>query len=127
MGIPETWTFPLTATMTAISLMLYPVVNKLAPKLGKKKLIVTGFFAYSLVFLITSVCGEGLHWGFIIAVCAAVPMAILGILPQACVADVAELDRLESGEDRSGMFFAAAPDRPWQRVSCPTQSSREPP
>ena len=34
-------------------------------------------------------------------------MAILGILPQACVADVAELDRLESGEDRSGMFFAA--------------------
>nr|MCR5577068.1 MFS transporter [Oscillospiraceae bacterium] len=37
----------------------------------------------------------------------AVPMAILGILPQACVADVAELSRLETGEDRSGMFFAA--------------------
>jgi GPH family glycoside/pentoside/hexuronide:cation symporter len=34
-------------------------------------------------------------------------MAILGILPQACVADVAELSRLETGEDRSGMFFAA--------------------
>ncbi len=107
MEIPETWTFPLTATMTAVSLLLYPVVNKLAPKLGKKKLIVTGFFCYSAVFLITSLCGKGLYWGFIIAVTAAVPMAILGILPQACVADVAELDRLESGEDRSGMFFAA--------------------
>ena len=34
-------------------------------------------------------------------------MAILGILPQACVADVSELSRLETGEDRSGMFFAA--------------------
>ena len=34
-------------------------------------------------------------------------MAILGIMPQACVADVAELSRLETGEDRSGMFFAA--------------------
>ena len=34
-------------------------------------------------------------------------MAILGILPQACVADVAELSRLETKEDRSGMFFAA--------------------
>ena len=34
-------------------------------------------------------------------------MAILGILPQACVADVAELTRLQTGEDRSGMFFAA--------------------
>ena len=107
MEIEDTWTFVLTATMTFISVCLYPVVNKLAPKLGKKKLIVTGFFAYALVFLITSLCGKGLHWGFIVAVCAAVPMAILGILPQACVADVAELSRLETGEDRSGMFFAA--------------------
>ena len=107
MEIEDTWTFVLTATMTFISVLLYPVVNKLAPKIGKKRLIVTGFFAYSAVFLITSLCGKGLYWGFIIAVCAAVPMAILGILPQACVADVAELSRLESGEDRSGMFFAA--------------------
>lgn len=107
MEIEDTWTFVLTATMTFISVCLYPVVNKLAPKLGKKKLIVTGFFAYAVVFLITSLCGKGLIWGFVIAVCAAVPMAILGILPQACVADVAELSRLETGEDRSGMFFAA--------------------
>ena len=107
MGIEDTWTFVLTATMTFISVLLYPVVNRLAPKLGKKKLIITGFFAYSVVFLITSLCGKGLYWGFIVAVCAAVPMAILGILPQACVADVAELSRLETGEDRSGMFFAA--------------------
>ena len=107
MEIEDTWTFVLTATMTFISVLLYPAVNKLAPKLGKKKLIITGFFAYSLVFLITSVCGKGLYWGFIVAVCASVPMAILGILPQACVADVAELNRLETGEDRSGMFFAA--------------------
>ena len=107
MEIEDTWTFVLTATMTFISVLLYPAVNTLAPKLGKKKLIVTGFFAYALVFLITALCGKGLYWGFIVAVCASVPMAILGILPQACVADVAELSRLETGEDRSGMFFAA--------------------
>ncbi len=107
MEIEDTWTFVLTATMTFVSVLLYPFVNRLAPKLGKKKLIVTGFFAYACVFLITSLCGKGLYWGFIIAVCAAIPMAILGILPQACVADVAELNRLETGEDRSGMFFAA--------------------
>ncbi len=107
MEIEDTWTFVLTATMTFLSVLQYPLVNRLAPRLGKKKLIVTGFFAYALVFLITSICGKGLYWGFIVAVCASVPMAILGILPQACVADVAELSRLESGEDRSGMFFAA--------------------
>ncbi len=107
MEIEDTWTFALTATMTAISVCLYPVVNILAKKIGKKNLIITGFFTYCLVFLITALCGKGLHWGFIVAVTAAVPMAILGILPQACVADIAEQTRLETGEDRSGMFFAA--------------------
>ena len=60
MGIDSSYTFLLTVLMTVISLMLYPVVNKLAPKLGKKKIIVTGFFAYSVVFLLTSLCGQGL-------------------------------------------------------------------
>ena len=107
MGIDSSNTFTLTVLMTAVSLSLYPVVNRLAPKVGKKKLIVIGFFSYSAVFLITALCGQGFIWGVIVAVTAGVPMAILGILPQACVADVAELSRLETGEDRSGMFFAA--------------------
>ena len=34
-------------------------------------------------------------------------MAIFGILPQAVVADISECDALETGENRSGMFFAA--------------------
>ena len=34
-------------------------------------------------------------------------MAILGILPQAVVADIAEADAAETGEQRNGMFFAA--------------------
>ena len=63
MGIPDTMTFTLTATMTAISVCLYPVVNILAKKIGKKSLIIIGFFAYSVVFAITSICGEGVHWG----------------------------------------------------------------
>lgn len=107
MEIEDTWTFVLTATMTAVSLLLYPAVNILAKKFGKKKLIIIGFFGYCVVFMITFLCGKGLVFGFIVAVCAAVPMAILGILPQACVADISELTRLETGEDRSGMFFAA--------------------
>ena len=109
MGIDSSYTFLLTVLMTVVSLMLYPVVNGLARKLGKKNLIITGFFTYSAVFLITAICpqGGGLIWGIIVAVCAGIPMAILGILPQACVADVSELSTLETGEDRSGMFFAA--------------------
>lgn len=107
MGIPDTYTFMLTVIMTVVSLCLYPAVNKLAPKLGKKRIIITGFFAYTVVFVLAAVCGQGLAWGIIIAVCAGVPMAILGILPQAVVADIAEVDAIETGEKRSGMFFAA--------------------
>ena len=107
MGIGSENTFMLTVLMTVISLSLYPLINRFAPKLGKKKLIIGGFFTYSLVFLLTVGCGTGLVWGVLIAGCAGIPMAILGILPQACVADVSELSTLETGEDRSGMFFAA--------------------
>ncbi len=107
MLIPSDNTFLLTVIMTVVSLILYPLINRLAPKLGKKLIIVVGFFAYAVVFLLTTVCGTGMIWGVIVAVCAGIPMAILGILPQACVADVSELNTLETGEDRSGMFFAA--------------------
>ena len=107
MDIDSSYTFLLTVLMTVVSLMLYPAVNLLAKKIGKKKLIITGFFTYSAVFLITALCGKGLFWGILIAGCAGIPMAILGILPQACVADVSELNTLKTGEDRSGMFFAA--------------------
>ena len=34
-------------------------------------------------------------------------MALLGIIPQAIVADVAEQDAILTGEKREGMFFAA--------------------
>ena len=107
MKIPSDNTFLLTVIMTVVSLMLYLPVNRLAPRIGKKKIIVTGFFAYAAVFLVTALCGEGFIWGLIVAISAGFPMAILGILPQACVADVSELSTLETGEDRSGMFFAA--------------------
>lgn len=107
MDVPDTFTFTLTVIMTVVSLCLYPVVNKVSLKMGKKKPIVIGFFTYALVFFLASICGKGLVWGIMIAVCAGIPMAILGILPQAVVADIAETDAFESGEERSGMFFAA--------------------
>lgn len=107
MLIPSDNTFLLTVLMTVVSLCLYPLVNRLAPKLGKKKIIVVGFFAYACVFLLTYLCGTGMTWGIVVAVTAGIPMAILGILPQACVADISELNTLETGEDRSGMYFAA--------------------
>ena len=40
-------------------------------------------------------------------VIAALPMALLGIIPQSIVADVAEAEAVTTGQNREGMFFAA--------------------
>ena len=111
MKLDESMNFILFALMTACSLLFYLPVNKLAMKLGKKKLVVFAFIIYSLVFLFTSFSGllgiSGTVNGILVAVFASIPMAILGILPQAIVADISECDSLETKENREGMFFAA--------------------
>lgn len=65
MKVDEGNTFILTVIMTVISLLLYLPVNKLAPKFGKKKLVIFGFLTYTAVFILTSFCGEGLVWDII--------------------------------------------------------------
>ncbi len=111
MGLDESWNFVLFAGMTGISLLFYAPVNILAKKIGKKKIVTFGFFFFCLAFGITTVCGmfgiPSLVWGGIVAVLAAIPMAILGILPQAVLADIAEGDSLKYGQSREGMYFAA--------------------
>ena len=104
-------TFPLFAVMTLLSLLCYPAVNLLAKKIGKKKLITFAFAFFSVTFLTTAFAGKTgippVVYGIIIAALAAVPMAILGILPQAVVADISEEDQYATGESRQGMFYAA--------------------
>lgn len=111
MGLDSSMTFFLFAIMTLVSLLFYIPVNILAKKIGKKKLIVFAFMCFSAAFAVTSLVGlfgiPGIAWGVIVAVMAAIPMAILGILPQAVVADIAETDAIQTSEARQGMFYAA--------------------
>ena len=98
--------------MTALSVLFYVPVNKLTPKFGKKKLILFAFGVFTLSFVYTAFFGSALPippavQGYILCAVAAPAMAIFGILPQAVVADIAECDALETGENRSGMFYAA--------------------
>ncbi|MCI2047273.1 MAG: MFS transporter [Faecalibacterium sp.] len=103
--------FVLFALMTLLSLVFYVPVNLLAKKWGKKKLVSFAFLFFSAVFLLTTFSGmagfTGLGCGLIVSGLAAVPMAVLGILPQAVVADIAEADAVTTHENREGMFYAA--------------------
>jgi len=95
-----------------LSACFYPFVSKLVAKHGKKKLVIIGFLGLALAYVITALIGvipglTGIVPGALIVVIAAFPMALLGIIPQAIVADVAEEDAIVTGEKREGMFFAA--------------------
>ena len=123
MNIDESFTMYFLGGMTALSAAFYPIVSKLVKKFGKKKLTIAGFFGLALAYVIATLIGvlgtaenpgllgigaiPGVVFGVLICVIAAFPMALLGIIPQSIVADVAESDGIATGENREGMFFAA--------------------
>jgi GPH family glycoside/pentoside/hexuronide:cation symporter len=111
MGLDVSWSTILLVLMMGVAFILYIPVNFLAKKIGKKKLIVFAFSFFAVTFGLTAFSGlVGIPleaWGIFIAVLASVPLAILGVLPQAVVADIAEVDAADTGEARQGMFYAA--------------------
>lgn len=114
MKLDESYTMIFLGGMTVLSAVFYPIVPKLVKKFGKKKLVISGFLGLAIAYVITGLIGvigttviPGVVYGVVICVIAAFPMALLGIIPQSIVADVAEADGYETGENREGMFFAA--------------------
>ncbi len=112
MGLDESFTMYFLGGMTVLSACFYPIVSGLVRKFGKKKLVITGFLGLALAYVVTALIGvipglTGIIPGVLICIIAAFPMALLGIIPQSIVADVAEEDSIRTGEKREGMFFAA--------------------
>lgn len=110
--LPENMTTLYFVGMTALSLVFYVPINKLAPKLGKKKLILFAFVIFFCAYFYTGFLGKlpilsPTVQGLILTIVAALPMAIFGILPQAVVADIAQSDSKTTGSNREGMFYAA--------------------
>ena len=106
--------------MSILAAVFYPFVTKFVKKWGKKKLVIAGFLGLAVCYAITAISSipgllpaeggaNGLSWVFGIAIMllSALPMALLGIIPQSIVADVAEAEAKTTGENREGMFFAA--------------------
>ena len=112
MELDESMVMVFMGAMTVLSACFYPIVSKLVKKFGKKKLTIVGFLGLALAYLITALIPilsfiPGMVFGVLIVIISAFPMALLGIIPQSIVADVAEADAVNSGEKREGMFFAA--------------------
>jgi GPH family glycoside/pentoside/hexuronide:cation symporter len=101
----------LLALMVLSSFVFYPLVNYLAKKYNKKILVVGSFFWMSVVFLAIYFLGwfplPNSTQAYLLILTYAVPVAFLGVLPNAILADIAGEDALSSGEPQEGMYFAA--------------------
>lgn len=120
MGFSEEMVMVFMGGMTVLSAVFYPFVTKMVLKFGKKKLVIAGFIGLAICYAITAISSipnllpdqghaNALSWvfGVVIMIISALPMALLGIIPQSMVADVAEAEAKVTGENREGMFFAA--------------------
>ncbi len=98
--------------MTFVTFVCYIPANILTKKFGKKRMVIIGFIAFAIAFGVCALAGKitfipNVVYGFIICVFVGIPLAILGIVPQAIVADIAEQDYIKTGENHDGMFYAA--------------------
>ena len=111
MELDESYTMIFLAAMTILSACFYPVVTKFVNKFGKRKMTMAGFLGLALAYLVTALIRviplPGIVFGILVVIISAFPMALLGIIPQSIVADIAEEDAIKTKEQREGMFFAA--------------------
>jgi GPH family glycoside/pentoside/hexuronide:cation symporter len=96
--------------MIIVSLLFYPFVLHVSKFIQKKYLISSGLIFLGCVFLGIYFLG---HLPFrpafqiyLFALLASLPVAILGIIPYAIIAEIAQLDSLRTGLHKEGMYFA---------------------
>jgi GPH family glycoside/pentoside/hexuronide:cation symporter len=96
--------------MVILSLLFYPFVNYGAKHYGRKTLVLAAFAILSLIFVTIYFLGQlpfsPVTQIYLLVICASFPLAALGILPNAILADIAQKDTRETGENHEGMFFA---------------------
>jgi GPH family glycoside/pentoside/hexuronide:cation symporter len=107
----ETLASLLLTVLVLASFLFYPFVNLVAKRFGKKGLMVGSFAWMSLVFAAVPTLGnlpiDATAQGYALVLLLSVPLAVLGVLPNAVLADIADADARKTGEAREGMFFAS--------------------
>ncbi|WP_129716350.1 MFS transporter [Pedobacter sp. SYP-B3415] len=110
LGLPEAEGGKFMAIMVLSSLLFYPLINYGSARFGKRPIVLVAFAVLSLIFVTIYFLGRlpmtpKMQIG-VLVVSASFPLAALGILPNAILADIAQREAEETGENREGMFFA---------------------
>lgn len=109
--LDETVTAPLLILMVVVATFMYPAVNRAAKRHSGKRLVVAAFGVSSfnfggIVFLGTLPLPNWLQ-AVVLVLAFSVPFAVLSVIPQWILSDIAEHASLQSGESTAATFFAA--------------------
>lgn len=109
LGLDKSYAFAFSLVSFLASFVFYPPVNLLARRLGKKRLVLAAFILFAAVFTVVALVAYlplprmVLLYG--LAVSAAFPLAVFGIVPNALIGDAVEAEEQISGRQLSGMFY----------------------
>jgi GPH family glycoside/pentoside/hexuronide:cation symporter len=110
LNLKEAMSSTVFGSMIIVSILFYPLVVHVSKFVLKKHLISFGLILLGLVFLMIFFLGnlpmDPKVQIYLFALIASIPVAILGIIPYAIIAETAQLDGLRTGMHREGMYFA---------------------
>jgi len=110
LNLKEAMSSSVFGLMIVVSILFYPLVVHISKKILKKYLISFGLILMSIVFLAIYFLGklpmDPRAQIYLFALLASIPVAILGIIPYAIIAEIAQLDGLRTGMRKEGMYFA---------------------
>lgn len=110
MNLPEQTGAFFLGIMVVTSILFYPLVIFFVKKIGIKKLIIFSFLVFAFLFLCIFYMGkiniQPKVYLYSLAFIVSFPVAVLGILPYAIIAEIAENIYKEKLLKIEGMFFA---------------------
>lgn len=107
---PDAFGTTLMGIMVLGALPCMALLPALTRRFGKKRLIIFSFsvlgaLLFGVIFVGHYPFGERIQ-GYLIAISTCLPLAIMSTLPTTLLAEIADLDGRQSGEQKEGMFFA---------------------
>lgn len=108
-GLDKHMAFSFSMISFVSSFLFYFPVNALAGKIGRKNLMLLAYLVLGVIFLITALAKDlpvsKEYLLYALAVAAAAPLAIFGIMPNVIVGNEAALEEQKSGQQLTGMYF----------------------
>lgn len=103
---PESSGF-LIAGAFVIAVVFSPLLPRITLKYGKKNVMIMTSIMFGFILISTGFFGTlfGQITATVIVLIAGIPLSATFVVPNAIVADIAEWDGIEKGQQREGMFF----------------------